>query len=212
MSMGAKRTVLTILLTVVGTLILCVAGTLAVAYSGTVDVAATKHPSGLTSWFLGTTRDHSIHARAQGIAVPGLDAPRMLEMGADHYKEMCVGCHGAPGVEAGEAAQGLEPAPPVLYRGPPMTKEDAAETFWVVKNGIQMTGMPAFGKTHDDDKLWAIVAFMKRLNGMSPEDYQKATAAQVGTEPAGTHAADEHAEPQPGGHEHGDGAGSPEQR
>ncbi len=199
-------TALTILLTVVGTLILGVAGALAVAYSGMVDVAATKHPSGLMSWFLGKTRDHSIHARAQGIAVPNLDEPRMLRMGADHYKEMCVGCHGAPGVEAGEAAQGLDPAPPVLYQGPPMTKEDAAETFWVVKNGIQMTGMPAFGKTHDDDKLWAIVAFMKRLDGMSPEDYRNATAAQGGTEAAAAAAADEHAEQQPGGPEHSDGA------
>ncbi len=152
MAMGAKRTVLTISLTVVGTLIFGVVGALVVVYSGMVEVAATKHPSALTSWFLNTTRDHSIHTRALSIAVPGLDAPGMLQLGAGHYKEMCVGCHGAPGVEAGDAAQGLEPAPPVLYQGPPMTKEDAAETFWVVKNGIQMTGMPAFGKTHDDNR------------------------------------------------------------
>jgi mono/diheme cytochrome c family protein len=212
MTIGAKRTVLTILLTMVWILILGVAGVLAVAYSGTVDVAATNHPSALTSWFLSTARDHAIHARAVGIAVPSLDGPRMLQMGADHYKEMCVGCHGAPGVEAGEAAQGLDPPPPILYQGPPMTKEDAAETFWVVKHGIQMTGMPAFGKTHDDDKLWAIVAFMKRLNGMSSEEYRKATATQVETESAGAPTADEHVGQQGGGHEHSDGASPPVQR
>jgi mono/diheme cytochrome c family protein len=48
-----------------------------------------------------------------------------------------------------------------------------AETFWVVKKGIKMTGMPAFGPTHDDEELWGIVAFWRRLPGMKPEQYKE---------------------------------------
>lgn len=171
-----KNTSVTILLTSVATLLLAAAGAVVIAYSGVIDVAATNPPSAVMSWFLKTTRARSIAARADDIQVPGLDDPGMVKMGAEHYHEMCAGCHGAPGVEPGEAAQGLEPSPPKLYEGPKMTEQVAAHAFWVVKNGIQMTGMPAFGKTHDDSKIWAIVAFMKRLPGMSPEDYRQATA------------------------------------
>jgi len=175
-----KKTLVTILLTLAGALVLGLAGTIVLAYSGALDVAATSPPSALTRWLLETTREHSIDVRARGIEVPSLDDARMLAVGADHYEEMCVGCHGAPGIDPDEAAQGLEPPPPKLAEGPAMTSAQAAQTFWVVKHGIQMTGMPAFGKTHDDAKIWALVAFAKRLRDMSPQAYRDATRAEAG--------------------------------
>ncbi len=48
-----------------------------------------------------------------------------------------------------------------------------AEAFWVLKSGIKMTGMPAFGPTHDDDELWGIVGFWRRLPAMKPEQYKE---------------------------------------
>lgn len=56
-----------------------------------------------------------------------------------------------------------------------MTDQRAARAFWIIKHGIRMTGMPAIGKTHDDKKIWAMVAFLKKLHGMSPAAYQKLT-------------------------------------
>jgi mono/diheme cytochrome c family protein len=49
----------------------------------------------------------------------------------------------------------------------------AREVYWVVKHGIRMTGMPAFGPAHDERELWSIVAFVERLPRMSPEAYQE---------------------------------------
>lgn len=170
-----KKTLAAVALTLLGTLALASVAVVAVAYSGAVDVAATHHPSAFMRWFFQTTRSHSVTARAKGIQVPNLGAPGLISIGAHHYQEMCVSCHAAPGVEPSEAAQGLEPPPPELYKGPAMTRAAAAETFWVVKNGIQMTGMPGFGKTHDDKKIWAIVAFVKRLHGMTPAEFKKLT-------------------------------------
>jgi len=47
-----------------------------------------------------------------------------------------------------------------------------SELFWITKNGIKMTGMPAFGKTHSDDKIWAIVSFIELLPNMTKEQYE----------------------------------------
>jgi len=82
---------------------------------------------------------------------------------------MCSGCHLAPGLEKTEISQGLYPSAPELSRGNDLTP---AEQFWVLKHGIKMTGMPAWGPTHDDDLLWDIVAFVQKLPTLSPEQYQ----------------------------------------
>ena len=163
----------TVLVTIGAGLVATVVAALAIAYSGVVNVGATHEPPRPLTWFLTTTREHSVAAHASSITVPSLDAAEMRKVGAAHFQEMCVDCHGAPGVSPGEAAQGLEPPAPKLYEGPQVKDDDAREMFWIVKNGIQMTGMPSFGKTHDDQKIWAIVAFVKQMRGMSPEQYKK---------------------------------------
>ena len=66
-------------------------------------------------------------------------------------------------------ALGMVPAPANLAHTarvwPP------AELYWVVKYGIKMTGMPAFGPSHDDQTLWGIAAFVSELPAMTPERY-----------------------------------------
>ena len=83
---------------------------------------------------------------------------------------MCAGCHLAPGVETSAIRTGLNPRPPVLARIIPHTP--LAELFWIIKNGIKMTGMPAWGQTEDDASIWAIVAFLEKLHAMTPAEYR----------------------------------------
>ena len=54
-------------------------------------------------------------------------------------------------------------------------QHDPAETFWIIKHGIKMTAMPAWGKTHDDRLIWDMVAFVRKLPGLSPAQYQAIT-------------------------------------
>ena len=82
---------------------------------------------------------------------------------------MCVTCHGAPGVDASEAGEGLNPPAPDLTTGKVQKRTDG-ELFWLVQGGIRMTGMPAFGPTHKDEEIWKIVAFLRRLPALSPEE------------------------------------------
>jgi len=71
-----------------------------------------------------------------------------------------------------EMRPGLSPKPPVLASMPP---EDAGEQFWIVKHGLKMTAMPAWGLTHSDAEIWNIVAFLQQLSGMSPARYRTLT-------------------------------------
>lgn len=139
-----------------------------VIYSGFIDVAATKPHFAVTQWVMGTAMKHSVERRARGILPP--EGVRADSEARHHYDEMCGLCHGAPGKDPAEIGQGLRPKPPDLAKVADKMSEPMV--FWVVKNGIRMTGMPAFGKTHSDGELWRMVSFVKSLPGMSPEQYR----------------------------------------
>jgi mono/diheme cytochrome c family protein len=68
-------------------------------------------------------------------------------------------------------SQGLYPPAPELARGIKHTPE---QTFWIIKHGVKLTAMPAWGKTHDDDLIWDMVAFLQQLPKMNPQQYQAA--------------------------------------
>jgi len=139
-------------------------------YSGLFDVAASSPDIGAVRWVVTTVREHSVARRLQGIQVPPLTDPALIRSGFLRYQESCVTCHGAPGVEASEIGQGLSPYPPELATV--SGEANPKELFWIVKNGIKMTGMPAFGVTHTDPEIWATVAFLLKMPKMTPQEYQ----------------------------------------
>lgn len=141
---------------------------LVVIYTGWYDVAAGRGMHPLLAWALHTTMENSVRARAAAIAPPpGL--PALAAQGFQDFDEMCAQCHGAPGKEANEIGNGLAPKPPSLKDAANLWS--AAEVFWIVKNGVHMTGMPAFGPTHDDNRIWRIAAFVKSLPTLTAEQY-----------------------------------------
>lgn len=138
-------------------------------YSGAFNVAADDPHSALVHWIAETARTRSIEVRASDIAAPpDLMSPVRIAAGGSEYAEMCSQCHLAPGMERTEISQGLYPPAPELARGISLTP---AEIFWVLKHGIKLTGMPAWGPTHDDALLWNIVAFVRKLPSLRPEQY-----------------------------------------
>lgn len=184
---------------VVSVLILAVAGALGFAYSGLLDVSASAPEPEPIRWLLETTRERSVSRRAADIVVPDLADDARVAAGARAFGEMCAGCHGAPGREPVLGAQDMNPPPPdlskVVRQGKP------AELFWVIKHGLRMTGMPAWGHTHSDSQLWELVAFIERLPGLSGEAFQR--LAEAGSEHGHDH---QHGEPAPTegqGHDHG---------
>jgi mono/diheme cytochrome c family protein len=162
-----------IVITVVATLLVVVVGALVVVYGGLAPVAATTPQGGALDRLLQAASDHAVEAHAHGMKVPDLSDPEMAKEGYNHYEDMCLGCHAGPGVERSEVSRGLNPTPPDLQKSGPFTGEGAAEAFWIIKHGIRMTGMPAFGPTHSDQKIWDIVAFLRRMETMTPADFAR---------------------------------------
>lgn len=158
------------------------AGSVVVGF-GLVEVAATAPHSGPVDWLLATARERSIEARAAKVAVPRLDDARLLGRGIVLYQRHCVACHGAPGVDPSPWAWGLNPFPPPLHESPEPSPGHAARTYWVVENGIRMTGMPAFGVTLSEEELWAITAIVERLGELSGEEYAAMVRAGGGAAP-----------------------------
>ncbi|XKE44166.1 cytochrome c [Halomonas organivorans] len=132
------------------------------------NVAATDQHLPFVESVLHSTMHASVEAGAEEIEVPDLGGDHMIRAGAAAYDDLCAACHLKPGLESTVLRAGLNPLPPTFSES---THQDPAQQFWVIKNGIKMTGMPAWGVTHDDQELWEIVAFLQRLPELSQADY-----------------------------------------
>lgn len=186
------KTVKTILLTLLAVTLAAAVALAVVALGGWVDVAATSPSSPWVDRFLHATRENAVARATRAIEVPPLDGAERVERGLAAYHRLCAGCHGAPGVEPADAARGLNPLAPDLAGSP---ENDPARLFWITKNGIRMTGMPAFGPTHADEEIWDLVAAVTALGATTAEAYERAVGeekpAAAGAPTAGGSALDE---------------------
>ena len=139
-----------------------------VCFTGSYDMAATNPPGRLERKFATFTLNRAIQKRAP-IRTNPFAKPEDIRAGLAHFKENCLDCHGAPGVEESEFGQGLNPPAPDLTL-PAVQRMRDGELFWVVSNGIRMTGMPAFSPTHKEDEIWKIVAFVRHLPEITKEE------------------------------------------
>jgi len=166
--------------------IIVAVGAVVFFFGGFYNVAATEPDPGVVAWALGYIRDASINRHAVDRPPVSMDDPATIQAGARAFASRgCTSCHGGPGVMWAKFSEGLRPDPPDL-------KEETrdltpAQVFWIVRNGINMTGMPGFGliKVSDqeiwmpDQEIWTIAAFIKKLPDISEDDYKAWTADLV---------------------------------
>lgn len=153
-----------------------------IVYSGIYPIGADVPHNSLTYWLLETARERSIKRAASDIDVPDLTDPILLLKGGADYNDMCAACHLKPGKTQSDLSIGLYPSPPNLAVSVDNHGHDHGShgdeqygqqrQFWIIKHGIKASGMPAWGPTHDDERIWAMVAFLQELPSMSPEQYQ----------------------------------------
>ena len=151
-------------------------GAVAFIYLGVYNIAADEPHTPAVYSVLERLRNQSIQAHARGISPPAdLASAQRVSVGAGLYGEMCSGCHLGPGVEKSEMSQGLYPQAPELARvGQRLTP---GQQFWIIKHGVKLSAMPAWGKTHPDPLIWDMVAFVRKLPGMTPEQYKALVAS-----------------------------------
>lgn len=151
-------------------LVLSAAGAGAFIWSGFYDIAAVRQHTSPVVTLLTTTMDRSIARHADTVDVPDLSDPAMPAAGFGPYRESCAQCHGAPGVAPKGEGLGMTPVPTNLAQSARM--HDADEIYWATRNGLKMTGMPAWAFQYDEQELWEITAFVDSLDRLSPADYR----------------------------------------
>jgi mono/diheme cytochrome c family protein len=164
-------------------MMLVIAAGVALVGTGAYDVAADVPHWSITKSAMEMVRTRSIARGSAGIETPALDDTQLITSGAGNYDAMCAGCHLKPGVHSTEMSRGLYPAPPSFMDRP---IEKPAAAFWVIKHGIKMTGMPAWGKSMDDRYIWGLVAFLGELPGMTAERYRELVLASGGHQHGGS--------------------------
>jgi len=144
----------------------------AFVYSGIYNIGADDHHSKPIFTVLQTLRDRSIHLRSKDLVVPDLNDPQLIIKGAGQYAAMCTSCHLTPIMKDSEVRAGMYPQPPNLTQ----LRLDPKDEFWVIKHGIKMSAMPAWGGSHDDATIWSMVAFIQKLPKMTPQQYKNIVA------------------------------------
>ena len=166
----------------VGLMVLAVIGFVFLG-TGRFNVAATAKADVVDS-LAPRVRDRSIARYGSRAPIPPASDAMAAARGLSHYAESCLACHGAPGLNPAEFQQGMNPMPP-SPEGPGVQKYSDSELFWIVKNGVRMTGMPGFGVNHSDAEIGDIVAFVRHIPKLTPEETQLLQVAVNGAPPAG---------------------------
>jgi len=138
---------------------------------GLVSISASSGHWKATGWMLHYAMRRAVSTQSMGIKVPPLDDPALVLKGAGHYHTGCLACHGGPGQERSLIVQQMTPEPP--YLPPRIEHWEPQELFWIVKNGVKFTAMPAWPAQKRDDEVWAMVAFLQAMPSMSPERYKQ---------------------------------------
>jgi thiosulfate dehydrogenase len=147
------------------TLFALLVGALLLVQSGLIPANADATPSALEEWMARTSLDSTLRRDApQGPNPVALNEQNLLE-GVQLFARNCAVCHGS--------AKGSEAASPIakgLYQKPPQLATDGVEddpegvSFWKIKHGIRLTGMPSFASTLDDRQIWTVVLFLKHMD------------------------------------------------
>jgi len=146
-------------------------------WSGMYNIGADDMHLRPTSMMLRMMRERSIARHAGAIKVPDLSDAALISQGAGNYSSMCTGCHLAPGMQDTELSKGLYPAPPNFSKLDPV---NPAHAFWVTKHGIKASGMPAWGRSMQDEYIWGMVAFLQQLPKLDKTAYDAIVASSGG--------------------------------
>ncbi len=109
-----------------------------------------------------------------------LRSPELLARAEDHFADHCALCHGYDGHGDTPTGRGLHPRVPDLTLAATQDLSDG-ELFWIIENGVKLTGMPAFGEesSEDDDHAWQLVLWIRRLPALTPEEIEGESSAST---------------------------------
>jgi thiosulfate dehydrogenase len=97
--------------------------------------------------------------------------------GAKLYKEQCSVCHGLPN-QPSPIALNMYPHATLMFKGKGVTDDPPQESYWKIKNGIRLTGMPTFSGILDDNQMWQVTLFVANVDKL-PDSAKKLLVADA---------------------------------
>ena len=119
--------------------------------------------------------------RARALAMPGSArdlrnpvalTPQVLAEGREHFADHCAICHGNDGSGDTEVGRGLYPRAPDM-RQPATQSLPDGELFYIIENGVRLTGMPAWASHEGTDENWNLVHFIRHLPKLTPAELEE---------------------------------------
>lgn len=154
---------------------------------GVYNVSALEQHTPPVYWLLQTAKERSIDQRAEELSAPDLTDPAWRQGGLLLYDRHCRQCHGAPGIPPEPFALGMRPIPTAIASIARRWQDRPEQTYWLIVNGIKMTGMPGWRYRLSEGQVWQLVAFLDELPSLGPAEYQARVEALGGeqAEPLG---------------------------
>jgi mono/diheme cytochrome c family protein len=151
------------------TLVVALTGAYALVRSGLIPANADAKPGWLETWAAGTSLDATLDRYAPKGDNPVSPTDQNLLDGVQLFAQNCAVCHGAAKGAAAPSpiAKGEYPKPPQLATD---GVEDDPEgySFWKIKHGVRLTGMPSFGYSLSDRQIWTLALFLKHMDKLPP--------------------------------------------
>jgi len=137
-------------------------------------VSARTGPTKPETMVARTMRHFAVPAAARSMPNPVPFTPAVLAEGRAHFADHCAVCHANDGSGATEMGQNLYPKPPDMRKQSTQRLSDG-EIFFIVKDGVRLTGMPAWGDAagRDDQETWKLVHFIRHLPAITPQELEE---------------------------------------
>jgi mono/diheme cytochrome c family protein len=127
------------------------------------DVSANAEPGRAESYIASAARHFLIRRASRADNLPTSAEIQVDLRGADKLFGMeCAFCHGVNGPREMDVGGWMNPRAVDLSSAEVQRYSDR-ELFWILKNGIRLTGMPAFGKVETDEHIWKLVHYLRTL-------------------------------------------------
>jgi thiosulfate dehydrogenase len=138
--------------------------------SGRIPVATADPPIPFEKFLAGAGQFARIRREAPKRDVSGFTTADLVSGAEVYQKEGCAICHGLPQQPSTAEAKGMFPPPPQLFTTKGEVVDDPpGVTYWRVKNGIRLTGMPGYHASLSEQQMWQVTALVARADKLPPE-------------------------------------------
>lgn len=133
--------------------------------------SARDEPTAIEAMVAGTMRKMAIPSDARNAANPVASSPEVLSRAKAHFADHCAICHGNDGRGQTTIGRNLYPKAPNMAADETQSQTDG-ELFYIIKNGVRLTGMPAWGddSAASDRHSWELVHFIRHLPELTREE------------------------------------------